>query len=99
MAVIRQVRTIDSAAPCARLGVPDGEARVADPAVKEDLRMNGEEAIEAGVFGVPTLRIEDELFWGYDATDMALDYMRDPVRCLSDEMKRLAALPVGATRK
>jgi len=84
---------------CARLGVADGEARISDPAVKEELRRNGEEAIAAGVFGVPTLAIEGELFWGYDATDMALDYMRDPVRFLTEEMKRLDALPVGASRK
>jgi hypothetical protein len=48
---------------------------------------------------VPTLRVGYELFWGYDATDMALDYLRDPVRFLSDEMKRVDALPVGASRK
>ena len=84
---------------CARLGVADGEARVSDPAVKEELRRNGEEAIAAGVFGVPTLAVDGELFWGYDATDMALEYMRDPVRFLTEEMKRLDALPVGVSRK
>ena len=84
---------------CLRLGVAGAAERIADPAVKEELRRNGEEALEAGVFGVPTLRIEDELFWGYDATDMALDYLRDPVRFLSDEMKRVDTLPVGASRK
>lgn len=84
---------------CARLGVADGESRIADAGVKDELRRNGEEALEAGVFGVPTLKVGDELFWGYDATDMALDYLRDPVRFLSDEMKRVDALPVGASRK
>ena len=84
---------------CSRLGIADGEARVSDPAIKEQLRRNGEEAIAAGVFGVPTLAVEGELFWGYDATDMALDYLRDPVRFLSDEMKRLDTLPVGVSRK
>ena len=84
---------------CETLGVADGEARASDPAVKEALKRNGEEAIAAGVFGVPTLAIDGQLFWGYDATDMALDYRRDPVRFLSDEMKRLDTLPVGASRK
>ena len=32
---------------------------------------NTDEAIARGVFGVPTLAIGDELFWGADATDMA----------------------------
>lgn len=81
-----------------RLGVQDAEARISDPAVKEELRRNGEEAIAAGVFGVPTLSIGGQLFWGYDATDMALDYLRDPVAFISEEIRRLDALPVGASR-
>ncbi|MEO7742981.1 MAG: 2-hydroxychromene-2-carboxylate isomerase [Usitatibacter sp.] len=84
---------------CRTLGIADGDARASDPAVKEALKRNGEEAIAAGVFGVPTLAIDGELFWGYDATDMALDYRRDPMRFLSEEMKRVDALPVGASRK
>lgn len=39
--------------------------------VKSTLRSNGEQAVQAGVFGVPTIRRADRLFWGYDATDMA----------------------------
>lgn len=47
----------------------DGRALVArcdDPAVKETLRARTEAAIAAGVFGVPSMRVDDELFWGYD---------------------------------
>jgi 2-hydroxychromene-2-carboxylate isomerase len=83
---------------CERLGVADAEARISDPAVKEELRRNGEGAIAAGVFGVPTLAIDGELFWGYDATDMALDYLRDPVAFVSEEIRRVDQLPYGATR-
>src|SRR5580658_2173708 len=43
----------------------------AKPEAKETLRKNGEAAIALGVFGVPTLAIGGELFWGFDATDMA----------------------------
>ena len=83
---------------CQRLGVADGEARIARPEVKAELLRNGEEAITRGVFGVPTLAVDRQLFWGYDATDMALDYLRDPARFSSDEMKRVDNLPVGAAR-
>jgi 2-hydroxychromene-2-carboxylate isomerase len=83
---------------CERLGVADGEARIARPDVKAELLRNGEEAIARGVFGVPTLAVAGELFWGYDATDMALDYLRDPARFRSEEMKRVDNLPVGAAR-
>jgi 2-hydroxychromene-2-carboxylate isomerase len=57
-----------------------------------------EEALAAGAFGVPTLAIDGELFWGYDATDMALDYLRDPVGFISGEIRRVDQLPYGATR-
>ena len=84
---------------CSTLGVADADARIADAAVKEGLRRNGEEAIAAGVFGVPTLAIDGHLFWGYDSTAMALDYLRDPARFASDEMRRVAGLPIGVARR
>ena len=36
------------------------------PAVKELLRRRTDEALELGVFGVPTVTVGDELFWGFD---------------------------------
>ena len=36
------------------------------PEVKEKLRSNTDEAIREGVFGVPTMIVHDELFFGYD---------------------------------
>ena len=59
----------------AELGLPDASARIASPAVKDELRRNTDEAIARGVFGVPTLAIGNELFWGVDATQMAADYV------------------------
>ena len=47
----------------------DGARVVADaarPEIKQALRDATDAAIEAGVFGVPTLIVEGELFWGYD---------------------------------
>jgi 2-hydroxychromene-2-carboxylate isomerase len=79
------------------LGMPDADARIADPDVKAVLRRNTDEAIERGVFGVPTLAIGDQLFWGVDATDMACDYAAG--RCDDAEYARVAALPEGATRE
>ncbi len=34
--------------------------------VKDRLREQTDAAIAKGVFGVPTVRVDDELFWGYD---------------------------------
>ncbi len=80
------------------LGIPDASAALSDPGVKQTLRKNTEWAISRGVFGVPTFVIGDELFWGHDAFDMALDYLRDPAPFNDDEMKRIEDLPVGAAR-
>ncbi len=40
--------------------------RIADPEVKRRLREQTEDALSAGVFGVPTFRYGGELFWGND---------------------------------
>jgi len=79
------------------LGIADADARIADPDVKSTLRRNTDEAIERGVFGVPTIAIGDQLFWGVDATDMALDYAAG--RCDDAEYARVSSLPEGATRE
>ena len=81
-----------------KMGLEEADARIATSEVKAQLRRNGEEALAAGVFGVPTLVVDGRLFWGFDATAMALNYVRDPARFESAEMKRLDALPVGASR-
>ncbi len=47
----------------------DGAAAVAEAseaAAKERLRRATDGAIAAGVFGVPTMVVDQELFWGYD---------------------------------
>jgi 2-hydroxychromene-2-carboxylate isomerase len=81
------------------LGMPDADARIADPDVKDALRRNTDEAIARGVFGVPTLAIGGELFWGVDATEMALDYVAAGCRYDDAEYARVSALPLGATRE
>jgi len=80
------------------LGVADVQAALNDPVVKQTLRNNTDWAIGRGVFGVPTFVIGDELFWGHDAFEMAVDYLRDPAGFNDPEMSRIDTLPVGVTR-
>jgi 2-hydroxychromene-2-carboxylate isomerase len=80
------------------LGVSDPQAALSDPAVKQRLRDNTSWAASRGVFGVPTLLIGDELFWGHDAIDMALDYLRRPADFEDPDMRAADTLPVGAVR-
>lgn len=51
-------------------------ARGKDPAVKDTLRRNGEEAVERGAFGAPTFFVGDEMFWGNDRLDFLEDALR-----------------------
>ena len=81
------------------LGVPDATARIASAEVKAELRRNTDEAIARGVFGVPTLAVGEELFWGDDATAMAADYVAAGCRFDDPEYARVTALPVGAARR
>jgi hypothetical protein len=55
--------------------------------------------VARGVFGVPTLAIGEELFWGADATAMAVDYVAQGCAYDDPEMQRVAELPVGAERR
>jgi 2-hydroxychromene-2-carboxylate isomerase len=66
---------------------------------KDALRRNGEDAIACGVFGVPTIVIGGELFWGFDATDMAIGYLQGAHLFADGEMQRVSDMPYGAVRK
>jgi 2-hydroxychromene-2-carboxylate isomerase len=98
----RDGKSIDDAAAwrelCLKIGITDPDARINEPKVKDELKRNGERAVAAGVFGVPSFITGGELFWGADATDMMLDYLRDPQRFASGELGRVVTLPVGVER-
>lgn len=81
------------------LGVEEPESLATAPASKDRLRANTEDALATGIWGVPTLRIGGALFWGADSLPMMLDFLQDPGLFETSEMKRIAVLPIGATRK
>jgi 2-hydroxychromene-2-carboxylate isomerase len=82
----------------AKLGIEDAQTAMSDPSVKATLRANYEAALAEGVFGVPMLSIDGELFWGEDAHDFAMAYLDDPSMLGEPEMARLGALPIGLSR-
>jgi 2-hydroxychromene-2-carboxylate isomerase len=51
-------------------------AGVRQPAVKERLKLETESAIRAGVFGVPSVLVGEELFWGDDRLAAAAEALR-----------------------
>ena len=80
------------------VGMPNADAKISASRVKDDLRATTDAAIARGVFGVPTIIIEDRLFWGVDATDMALDYLQGSPVFGSDAFVRVREVPAGAER-
>ena len=56
-------------------GVPDRLlADMGAEEVRTRLRTNTEDAISRGLFGAPSFTVEDELFWGDDRLEAALDW-------------------------
>jgi len=87
-------------ATCALIGLDAAAANalVDSPDTKAKLRANTDAAIAANLFGVPTLQIGDELFWGVDALPMARAYLDDPDIFKSGEMLRVATIEPSASR-
>ena len=81
------------------LGIKDGDARIDKPEIKSKLILNGEEALTAGVFGVPTIVANGELFWGDDAFEMFLDYCTNPEMMATDAMREATNLVPSSERK
>jgi 2-hydroxychromene-2-carboxylate isomerase len=91
--------TAESLADVGRsLGIAEVGSAIAAAAVKEQLRANTEESIASGVFGVPTIRLGDQLFWGNDATPMFERLLAEPRYFESSEYRRIAHLPSAAQR-
>ena len=69
------------------------------PDVKLALRSNGEQAIAAGVFGVPTAVVDGRLFWGLDATDMLQAWLRSDAFFASPLFEAAGNVAPGLQRK
>jgi 2-hydroxychromene-2-carboxylate isomerase len=92
-------------AACAREAGLDGEAIVLEAATAEAkarLRAQTEEALRAGAFGVPTMLVSGELFWGSDSFGHIEAFLRgeDPLASLGeDTLARWEAIAPSAMRR
>jgi 2-hydroxychromene-2-carboxylate isomerase len=85
----------------ARACALDGDtllARAGDPEVKKRLLDATAAAVTAGIFGVPTWRVGDELFWGADRID-ALVWHLHGHGIDEDLLANILARPASAVRK
>ncbi len=91
--------SIEALAPvAAQLGIDDIAGAIAAPAVKAELRANFAAALADHVFGVPTLVVRGQPFWGNDAHDFALAVLDNPTLLDDPDMRRVETLPASATR-
>ena len=81
------------------LKVDNAEQLIRSDLVKQKLRDNTDDAISKGVFGVPSFRVDDEIFWGVDFFDFFVEYLRNPDMLNENEMQRVSNLPVASTRR
>lgn len=93
----------DGFASMARLEQLDGFDQIArlcaQDSVKRTLRHNTEAAAAKGLFGVPTIAIDDDLFWGFDMTEMAMARLGDAALMSDSEYQRINNLPVSQARR
>lgn len=66
--------------------------------VKALLKAFTESAIQAGVFGVPTFKVDDKLFFGLDSLPMLVAYLKKDVWFENTKWDEHALLPQGTTR-
>jgi 2-hydroxychromene-2-carboxylate isomerase len=69
--------------------------------VKQRLRQNTEDALAAGVFGVPGMRVRGELFWGFDDLEYLEMFLqgRDPLPADRGEYRAWLDVKPSAERK
>jgi 2-hydroxychromene-2-carboxylate isomerase len=75
------------------------QAAVQQPAIKMQLASDTERAIGDGVFGVPTFRYGDELFWGADRIDALLARLQGKVIDEQALAAFLARAPLAERRR
>lgn len=74
------------------IGIPHADELVNAPDIKAALAANTQHAISQGVFGVPSISANGELFWGLDSLDLLLDYLKHPGMFDEESMSRLGRI-------
>ena len=72
---------------------------LAGDAVKAELKANTAQAIELGLFGVPTLAVDDKLFWGFDALPMVKACLERDAWFDNGDWESSAGVPSGISSR
>ena len=68
-------------------------------AAKDRLTQHTQDAIGAGVFGVPSYAVDDRVFWGLDALPMLRAYLEDDPSLAAAHWQAVADVPYGIARR
>lgn len=68
------------------------------PEVKQALLRNAEEAVNKGLFGVPTFECQDRLFWGFDSLPMLRAFLLGDAWFEGPDWQREGAPRAGVVR-
>ncbi len=96
------VETAEKVAKVASAAGFDGEdlvRRASEQAIKDRLRKQTDDAIAAGVFGVPTMRVDGEMFWGLDSFGHLERHLRGEGVDVRSKLAEWGAIPASASRK
>ena len=96
---IGDVRTLISVLDSGGINGTALAEKIKEPTVKEQLIHETDKALQLGVFGIPTLIIDDQLFWGNDQFDHMSLYLEgnDPINV--EEMEKAMARKRAIDRK
>ena len=91
-------RAIDTDKALQPLMDEDTRRRATTEEAKELLRVNTQAALDEGVFGVPSMTVDEEVFWGLDSFPHLEQYLagEDPVN--EALLQQWNSLPASATR-
>ena len=93
---------LEAADPQRQMALQERLAPPRDPnsdAVKAQLRAATQAAIDTGVFGVPSIAVNDKLFWGQDALPMLRAYLEGEAWFDGPDWQACADLPKSLERK
>lgn len=96
---LTDVAVIADVVAAAGFDARDLAARIATPAVKQELHRLTAQALADGAFGVPSFVWDNELFWGHDRMQHLAERLAGTLPAAAPGAEALLARPRGADRR
>ncbi len=77
---------------------PNFQIDIQAPEVKQKLQQQTQAAIDLGLFGVPSMVVDGQVFWGQDALPMLRAYLEGDAWFQTSDWLDVGQLPVGVRR-